>query len=137
MLFPLLGDVEMVTTHIGSFLWQLRGILIHRDLASLTDAELWKRYLQEQDESAFEILVQRHGPMVLGVCRRILRNEQDAEDAFQATFLVLVRRAASIQSPTTIGNWLYGVAHRTALEARNATARRHAKESLILPRTMT
>lgn len=102
----------------------------------MTEADLWQRYVQERDEAAFETLVRRHGPMVLGVCRRILRNEQDAEDAFQATFLVLIRRAASLQSPSTIANWLHGVACRTALEARNAAARRRAKEALVPPRTV-
>src|SRR5262245_56013780 len=83
-----------------------------------TDARLLESFLATRDESAFAALVQRHGPMVLGVCTRILRNRQDAEDAFQATFLVLVRRATSITPPGMVGNWLYGVAHQTALKAR-------------------
>jgi RNA polymerase sigma factor (sigma-70 family) len=103
-------------------------------MSALTDADLWERYVQKRDEFAFEILVRRHGPMVLGVCRRILRNEADAEDAFQATFLVLVRRADSLQSPSTIANWLHGVASRTALEARSAVTRRRDKEAKVPPR---
>lgn len=113
---------------------QLRGVLATHEAMGLTDAELWARFVREGDEAAFETLVRKHGPMVLGVCRRILRNEQDAEDAFQATFLVLVRKAASLRSPATLGNWLHGVARRTALEARSAVVKRQAKEAAVLPR---
>ncbi|HZU38654.1 MAG TPA: sigma-70 family RNA polymerase sigma factor, partial [Gemmataceae bacterium] len=76
-------------------------------------------------------LVRRHGPMVWGVCRRVLHNHHDAEDAFQATFLVLVRKAACIMPREMVGNWLYGVAHRTALKARALTAKLHAKEKQV------
>jgi RNA polymerase sigma factor (sigma-70 family) len=100
----------------------------------LSDAELLRRFIRHRDETAFESLVQRHGPMVLGLCRRVLRHDQDAEDAFQATFLVLVRKAATLRSPGTVANWLYGVAHRTALELRRASTRRHAKEAMAMPR---
>jgi uncharacterized protein (TIGR02246 family) len=85
-------------------------------------------FIARRDESAFEALLRRHGPMVLGVCRRVLANEADAEDAFQATFLVLLRKADSIKPRAMVGNWLYGVAHRTALKAREANARRRARE---------
>ena len=81
--------------------------------------------------------MRRHGPMVMGVCRRILGNSHDAEDAFQATFLVLVRKAASIRPAGMVGNWLYGVAQRTALEARRSAAKRRAKEAQVAPRTET
>jgi RNA polymerase sigma factor (sigma-70 family) len=126
----------MAATQLSKVVRQLRSVLARRDTAGLTEADLWERYVRERDEAAFETLVRRHGPMVLGVCRRILRNEQDAEDAFQATFLVLVRRAASLESPSTIANWLHGVAYRTALEARSAAARRRAREARVLPRTV-
>jgi RNA polymerase sigma factor (sigma-70 family) len=86
-----------------------------------------------RDEAAFEALVRRHGPMVLGVCRRILHHAQDAEDAFQATFLVLVRKAASIGQCELLGNWLYGVAYRTALDARAAAIRMRKREKQVSP----
>jgi RNA polymerase sigma factor (sigma-70 family) len=89
-----------------------------------TDRELLERYVDDADEAAFELLVKRYGAMVLSVCRRVLGNVQDAEDAFQATFLVLVRRARSIARPNLLGNWLYGVALRTARKARARRTRR-------------
>jgi RNA polymerase sigma factor (sigma-70 family) len=93
-----------------------------------TDRELLGRFLRLADQDAFAALVQRHGPMVLGLCRRLLNHVQDAEDAFQATFLILSRRAASIQNPDLLGSWLYGVAYRTARKARTQLARRRQQE---------
>jgi RNA polymerase sigma factor (sigma-70 family) len=93
-----------------------------------TDAHLLQAFLERRDEAAFEGLLRRHGPMVLGVCRRVLGNLHDAEDAFQATFLVLVRKAASVQPREMVGPWLYGVTLRTALKARAMNAKRRAKE---------
>jgi RNA polymerase sigma factor (sigma-70 family) len=92
------------------------------------DAELVQQFVRERAEGAFAQLVRRHGPMVLGVCRRLLRCEADAEDAFQATFLVLACKAATIRPPGMVGNWLHGVASRTALAARRAAALRREKE---------
>ena len=92
-----------------------------------TDRELLERYVACRDEAAFEALLRRHGPMVLGVCRRVLRNQADAEDAFQSTFLVLVRKAAAIRS-RNVGSWLYGVAHNTALKALAMNRRRRTRE---------
>jgi RNA polymerase sigma factor (sigma-70 family) len=84
----------------------------------LTDSQLLDRFVTERDETAFALLVQRHGPVVLGVCRRVLDDAHAVEDAFQATFLVLARRAAAIRKRSSIGTWLHGVAHRVALRAR-------------------
>jgi RNA polymerase sigma factor (sigma-70 family) len=92
------------------------------------DLQLLAAYRDRRDEAAFEVLLRRHGPMVLGVCRRLLGNLADAEDAFQATFLVLVRRAGSLTRPGQLASWLYGVASRTALKARTTNARRRARE---------
>lgn len=99
------------------------------DIALATDAELVDRFIATRDEAAFERLLLRHGPMVLGVCRRILHNISDAEDAFQATFLVLVYKAASIRPRGMVGNWLYGVARNTAIKARAMSAKRLSKEN--------
>ena len=96
-----------------------------------TDGELLNRFRERRDqtsEHAFAALVERHGPMVLRVCRSILRNEHDAQDAFQATFLILVRRAASVRNRESIGSWLYGVALRVAACARNTMAHRRRHE---------
>jgi RNA polymerase sigma factor (sigma-70 family) len=102
-----------------------------RDGAGRTDAQLLEDYLSRRDQAALAALVWRHGPMVWGVCRRVLRSHHDAEDAFQATFLVLVRRAASIASRELLANWLYGVAHQTALKARATTAKRSSRERQV------
>jgi RNA polymerase sigma factor (sigma-70 family) len=126
----------MAAVQLSQAVRRLRGVLTTRETAGLTDVDLWGRYVRERDEAAFEALVRKHGPMVFGVCRRLLRNEQDTEDAFQATFLVLVRKAASLRSPRTLANWLHGVARRTALEASRAAAKRRAREAAVLPRTM-
>jgi RNA polymerase sigma factor (sigma-70 family) len=121
------GDLHAVAEFI-------HGLVVDPDLASQTDRELLKRFLADRDENAFEALVLRHGPLVLALCRRILRDPQDAEDAFQAAFLVFVRRAASIARPELLGNWLYGVASRTARAARAAAEKRRAKEAEAMPR---
>src|SRR5262249_1090056 len=118
----------MAISALGTFLQNLRRSMLRQDGAGLTDGELLECFISQQDEAAFEALVRLHGPMVLGVCRRVVQNEEDAEDAFQATFLVLLRRAASIRPRGMVGNWLYGVAHNTALKAKAMNNRRRAKE---------
>ena len=100
----------------------IRRIALSADRAKSLDHELVEAFVAHRDEAAFEAIVRRHGAMVLGVCRRLLQNHHDAEDAFQATFLVLARRAASVQPRHLVGNWLYGVAYRTVLELRRCGA---------------
>lgn len=118
----------MTTTGPNQLIRYLRHTALRQDGAGLTDSELLELYVARGEEAAFEALVRRHGPMVLGVCRRVLRNEADAEDAFQATFLVFVRKAASIRSRNALSSWLYGVAHNTALKAKAMNHKRRVKE---------
>ena len=99
--------------------------------ASVSDGQLLDHFLDCHDEYAFAALVRRHGPMVWGVCRRIVAHHQDAEDAFQATFLVLARKATSIRPRTMVANWLFGVAHRTALKAKTMAGKRQAREKQV------
>jgi RNA polymerase sigma factor (sigma-70 family) len=110
---------------------QLDGLFRFGTSGPLSDAELLGRFLAGRDEAAeaaFRSLVERYGPMVLGVCRRVLGDWHEAEDAFQATFLVLARKAAAIARREQLANWLYGVACRTALDARVRATRRRARE---------
>jgi len=110
---------------------QLLDAVLAPEMAEWTDARLLGSFIDRHDDNAFGALVRRHGAMVLGVCRRMLRNQHDAEDAFQATFLVLVRRATSIVPREMVGNWLYGVAYQTAVKARAMADRRRAKERQV------
>jgi RNA polymerase sigma factor (sigma-70 family) len=106
----------------------VRKVSLARDERQLSDGALLECFLDSRDEAAFAMLVERYGPMVLGVCRRVLRNCHDAEDAFQATFVVLVRKGNTIYPRELVGNWLYGVAYRTSLEARAKASKRRQKE---------
>jgi RNA polymerase sigma factor (sigma-70 family) len=121
----------MATNQLSRFIQTIRDATFHHHEAGLTDAQLLERYVRSREDVAFAALVHRHGPMVWGVCRRVLRSHQDAEDAFQATFLVLVRKAASLVSRELVANWLYGVAQQTALKARATTARRGMRERQV------
>src|SRR5262245_31182212 len=108
----------------------LRRVALGRD-TEVGDGQLLGQFVVARDGDAFAALVRRHGPMVLGVCRRVVSDVHLAEDAFQATFLVLARRAATVRPRHLVGHWLYGVAYRTALKARSSSARRNAKEKQV------
>jgi RNA polymerase sigma factor (sigma-70 family) len=97
----------------------------------MTDGQLLDSFIQHEDQAALAVLVRRHGPMVLGVCRRMLRSHHDAEDAFQATFLVLVQKAGTLPDREMVGNWLYGVAHQTAVRMRALAAKRGVRERQV------
>jgi RNA polymerase sigma factor (sigma-70 family) len=119
----------MAAATLNVFLRRLKRGLATRLLSRLPDQELLQQFLAHGDESAFEVIVHRHGPMVLRVCWHALHQTQDAEDAFQATFLLLARKARSIRRQPSLASWLHGVAHRVALQAqaRSAAQRRHER----------
>jgi RNA polymerase sigma factor (sigma-70 family) len=116
----------MPTGELTPVLRYLRHVGAGAGEAGLSDGQLLERFVRRRDGASFEALVRRHGPMVLGVCRRVLRDAHEAEDAFQATFLLLVRKARSLRQPERVGPWLHGVAYRTAVRARSRAARRQA-----------
>jgi RNA polymerase sigma factor (sigma-70 family) len=127
----------MATRQINEVILALRRILLLREVAGLTDGQLLADYLDRRDETALAVLVQRHAPMVWKVCRWVVGNHHDAEDAFQATFLVFARKAHSIAKKELPANWLYGVARQTALRARTMAAKRRQRERQVtaLPET--
>ena len=118
----------MASAPIDTMLRQLRDWHTHQVLGDVSDSQLLQRFTARHEEAAFAALVRRHGPMVLGVSRRILHAVQDAEDVFQATFLLLARKAASIRKQSSLGSWLHGVAHRLALRTKEQRTRRRAYE---------
>jgi RNA polymerase sigma factor (sigma-70 family) len=119
----------VATDDTNPLLQHLRRLTVTARTENASDGELVESFVAEGDDDAFTALFRRHGPMVLGLCRRVLHNEQEADDAFQATFLVFARRAHSLRSRDTLGSWLYGVAYRTALKARCSAARRRTHEA--------
>jgi RNA polymerase sigma factor (sigma-70 family) len=111
----------------GTFLQHLREVLRAEEKNEFSDGHLLRQYLDRQDEKAFAEILCRHGPMVMGVCRRVLGN-QDSEDVFQTTFLLLVQKGRSIARQGSVASWLHGVAYRCALKARALAARRRERE---------
>jgi RNA polymerase sigma factor (sigma-70 family) len=127
------GNPERVTMapQINQVVRHLRRAVCRQADSALTDRQLLAAFVDHRSEVAITALVRRHGPMVWGVCRRVLGNHHEAEDAFQATFLVLVRKAATIRPRAMVGNWLYGVARQTARKARALLAKRRMRERLM------
>ena len=121
----------MPTIPMNQVIHHLRRAVLARDVDRMTDGQLLECFIADESEAAFAALVRRHGPMVLGVCRRMLAHH-DAEDAFQATFLVLVRKATSIKPRAQVSNWLYGVAYHTTLKARTVAMKRRGKEQQLI-----
>jgi RNA polymerase sigma factor (sigma-70 family) len=120
-----------VATNHGIRLTEHICLSVLHDGAGWTDGQLLDLFLQQKDKAALAALVRRHGPMVWGVCSRMLRSHHDAEDAFQATFLILVQKAATLPDREMVGNWLYGVAHQTAVRMRALAARRGVRERQV------
>ncbi len=118
----------MAKEPLGTVLHYIRQMASAPANQELTDKELLESFVACRDEGAFGALVQRHGALVWGVCRRVLRQDQDAEDAFQATFLVLARKAGRVRWQADVGNWLYAVAMRTAIKAKSGASRRCGRE---------
>ena len=118
----------MADVPLRNVLYHLAGMTAGQTLAEATDSELLARFAGQRDQAAFALLLRRHGPMVLQVCRRLLRQTEDAEDVFQAAFLLLARKATSIRNPDAVGSWLYGVAYRLAIKARARRCRQQNHE---------
>jgi RNA polymerase sigma factor (sigma-70 family) len=125
--------VAMAIAQLGAVVRQMRDLAGDRGLSERADGELLGSFLGEGDQAAFEELVRRHGPMVLRVCHRALGDVHDAEDALQATFLVLARKATSVRKRASLASWLHGVARRMAEHAKRAAKRRHKHEARSVP----
>jgi RNA polymerase sigma factor (sigma-70 family) len=123
--------LAVLTRPLTRLIRDFRRSTAARASAESSDRALLTQFHHERDEIAFAVLVQRHGRMVYGVCRRVLHDPNDADDAFQAAFLVLARKAGSVSQPDRLGNWLYGVALRVAHKARSASARRRVRQQPV------
>jgi RNA polymerase sigma factor (sigma-70 family) len=132
-LAPVQEPLSMADTQLRTFVRSLGELCSTDRHGSKTDGELLSAFLSRRDQAAFAALVQRHGPMVLGVCRRVLHQAEDAEDCFQATFLLLARKAAAVHKCESLGSWLHGVAYRMATNSHRAAARRRTHEARATP----
>src|SRR5690349_16629728 len=121
----------MATTQAATVLRHVRRLLATPAAEAMPDRQLVEAFTTRRDEAAFASLVRRHGPLVLGVCRRVLGNSHDAEDAFQATFLLLARKSRAIRARDSVAGWLYQVAYHVAMRARGqqATRLRHERRA--------
>src|SRR5437870_1380758 len=127
----------MAPASVGILLQHIRKLAAGRRATQRSGRELLDDFVAHQDEAAFAVLVARHGPMVWRVCRRVLNHEQDAEDVFQAVFLVLAQKAGSIRKRAALAEWLHGVAYRTAMKAKRNAARRRKHEDHLRSVTKT
>jgi len=118
----------MADGELGAVVRHIRKLVAFQTSQEMTDRQLLFEFMANGDGMAFAALVRRHGPLVFAVCRRVLSHQQDAEDAFQATFLVLAQRATSILKTEARASWLHGVAYRIAMKAKRDAARRRAHE---------
>src|SRR5579864_2680093 len=125
----------MANSPANTVIEHLRKAVLLPDASRSSDGQILHRFVETRDELAFEILVRRHGPMVLGVCRRVLGHVQDAEDAYQATFLVLARRAAALRNKTALASFLHGTAYHLASKIKRAAGRRRKHEGHAPART--
>src|SRR5262245_12311017 len=119
----------MTTTEADVVLRHVRGLVTSHSGSEASDGQLLERFAAWGEEAAFAALVRRHGPLVYSVCRRVLGNHHDAEDAFQAAFLVLARKADSIDKRDAVGSWLHRVAYHVAMKARTRTSNRKKREN--------
>ena len=118
----------MADRQLGAVVDYLRHLTTLPLVEELSDGQLLGRFVGQRDEAAFAVLLKRHGPLVWQLCRNLLQEAQDAEDAFQATFLVLVKQARAISKRESVSSWLHGVAYRIAFRARSDIRRRRDKE---------
>src|SRR5262245_28520775 len=121
----------MATATVSAFLRRLTRGMVAETLADQSDPQLVEQFLARRNEAVFEAIVRRHGPMVYRVCWRVVRHHQDAEDAFQATFLLLAQKLCGLRKHASLASWLHGIAHRVALKAKTegAARRRHERQA--------